>query len=263
MTDDLSFKNPNIEISNLKKIATQLKKEKKFDEAAEKIKEAIDLSNKEGIGEDIKTYLRIPKYYIQAKKFDKAWSEFNEISLLFAKKASCFGEVCSNQNLIQYEMATQLIKEGKNKEALKQFILSFFNEIQSNYYYLMYDYSSYKLINGGNTILNSQEFRNTSDKEISQNKSSNSMEEIQKIYETARHNDDKPIFIYWFEKQSDLISKKNIKSTLQYYLKKTKLDVDLDLLIKFLQNKIKGIPHFDASLFNKEFFELFEATKKG
>ncbi len=92
----------------LLKEATQLKHDKKFDEACEKLKEAYSAKGADELM--VKERLRLPMYLQLAGKNDEGWKILNEINITFIDVFS--------QAEIANQMRVFLQKEKKHKQAI-------------------------------------------------------------------------------------------------------------------------------------------------
>lgn len=114
---------PNVEINparEMLKEATALKKDKKYDEACEKLREAFSLEGADGLM--VKERLRLPMYLQLANKNDEGWKILNEMNVQFTDYFS--------QAEIADQMRVFLQKEKKYSHAVLFAIWSICKEIE-------------------------------------------------------------------------------------------------------------------------------------
>jgi hypothetical protein len=107
----------------LLKVATQLKKEKRFDEACDKLNEAFSASGNEDLM--IKDFLRLPMYFQLAGKNDDGWRVLNELNI---KHTDVF-----SQADIAYQMRVFLQKEKKFELAFQFSVWNICKQIERDY----------------------------------------------------------------------------------------------------------------------------------
>ena len=110
----------------LLKEATVYKKNGNQNDAIEKLRQAYQLMENNGIQYSLDSYLRLPMYLQEADKNDEAWSEFN---LLIQKLPNIYSTskeiLVMGYSQIYDKMRLFLQSEDKNIEAIKCGILSY------------------------------------------------------------------------------------------------------------------------------------------
>lgn len=94
-------------VEQLLKVAAQLKKEKRYDEACSTLMEAFSIADEQVA---LSHRLRLPSYLLLAGRTDEAWCCLNELNVQFTEPEA--------QAAIASEMVEVLKKEGRFREAL-------------------------------------------------------------------------------------------------------------------------------------------------
>lgn len=103
--------------NDLMKEATALKKAAKFEEAAEKIREAYKSAKENNLTLTVKDYLKLPPYLQKAGKNDDAWGWFNDLIRTFASDPMSLSQIYEKMGLFRE-------RENNTKDAIKYRVLS-------------------------------------------------------------------------------------------------------------------------------------------
>ena len=110
----------------LLKQAASRKKAGDFDEAVRLLKQAYRAISNSSIIYSIENFLRLPMYLVEAKKYDEAWKEFNNLLTIGYPNQLNDPEVLHMERSIVYDkMRLALQREGKNKAAIRFGIFAF------------------------------------------------------------------------------------------------------------------------------------------
>ena len=103
--------------SSLMKQATALKKEGRFDEAVQKIREAYSEAEEQDLTITVNDFLRLPPYLQKAGRNDEAWDWFNRLIQKYANDFMSLSVIYDKMRLFRK-------REKAHKDAVKYAVLS-------------------------------------------------------------------------------------------------------------------------------------------
>lgn len=202
------------------KEATALKKEKKYDEASEKLKEAFSF---EGAGDLMaKERMRLAMYLQLAKRNDEGWRVLNEINCQYTDVFS--------QAEIANQMRVFLQKEKKYKHAVLFSVWSICKEVERDRYNIQ---GSIDLADQMASSREKFEFLSKGKKEKVYGKTPKGNPITDSAYEMFN------------DRINDSISKDGVGDRVQTLLKKAKKDELVDSLSSSVSRYLKTSEHYD------------------